>query len=98
MPNKSETELIPIYGWLVAANPLGQLIFSPILGMLANKLNGSIRAVGIGCSVMFIAGNFLYAIPSLLPEGNGRVVLLFISRFLTGASSGITTVISLVPL
>ena len=34
MPHRKEEELTPIYGWMVAANPIGQMIFSPILGMV----------------------------------------------------------------
>ena len=83
-----ENQLTPIYGWMVAANPIGQMIAAPILGVISNKM-GSIRGVGIGCAIAFILGNFLYAIPSLLPQGNGRIWILIASRFITGLSSGI---------
>ena len=76
------------YSWVVALNPIGQVIFSPILGFLANKLKG-IRLIGIVTSAVFIVANILYAILSVFPTNNGRYAALLISRFLTGATSGV---------
>lgn len=75
------------YSWVVALNPIGQVIFSPILGWLANKLHG-VRLIGIVTSIVFIIANILYAILSVFPTGDGRYAALLISRFLTGATSG----------
>ena len=75
------------YSWVVALNPIGQVIFSPILGWLANKLHG-VRLIGIVTSIVFIIANILYAILSVFPTGDGRYIALLISRFLTGATSG----------
>ena len=75
------------YSWVVALNPIGQVIFSPILGWLSDKLNG-VRWIGIGTSVVFIIANILYAILSVFPTNDGRYAALLISRFLTGATSG----------
>ena len=61
------------------------------------KMGGRVRLIGIGCAVTFIAGNILYAIPSMLPEGNWRIAVLFISRFMTGASSGSNWLIDHIP-
>ena len=88
MPSRKEEDLTSVYGWMVAANPIGQMIFSPILGYVTAKRGGRIRMIGVGCAVTFIVGNVLYAVPSMLPEGNGRIAVLLISRFMTGASSG----------
>ena len=88
MPHRTENELTPVYGWMVAANPIGQMILSPVLGALTAKMGGRVRWVGMGCALTFIVGNVLYAIPSMVPEGNGRIAILMVSRFMTGASSG----------
>ena len=75
------------YSWVVALNPIGQVIFSPILGFLANKLKG-VRLIGIVTSVVFIIANILYSILSVFPSNDGRFAALLVSRFLTGATSG----------
>ena len=48
----------------MAADALGQMIFSPIFGFLADKC-GSIRTVCLLCCLVFTAGNVLYATISL---------------------------------
>lgn len=71
-------------GWVVAANPLGQMLMSPILGFTANKL-GSNRPAFF-CSVfMFIVGNALYSILSVF--GSYAKIIMIISRFIVGVSS-----------
>ena len=48
------------YGFVVAADALGQLIFSPIFGLIADRLD-SIRLVSLICCLTFCLGNALYA-------------------------------------
>ena len=87
-PETDEEILIIRYGWIVSANPLGQMIFSPILGWIAAK-TGSVRLIGIVTSAAYIAGNILYATLSAFPTGDSRFWLMLTSRFIVGASSGI---------
>ncbi|KAB7501034.1 hypothetical protein Anas_00498 [Armadillidium nasatum] len=49
-----------LLGWVVAANPFGQLLASPFVGYLANHLGG-IRKVCYGTTTIFTLGNLLYA-------------------------------------
>ena len=53
------------YGFVVAADALGQLIFSPIFGLIADRLD-SIRLVSLICCLTFSLGNALYANVSLV--------------------------------
>ena len=53
------------YGFVVAADALGQLIFSPIFGLIADRLD-SIRLVSLICCLTFCLGNALYANVSLV--------------------------------
>jgi ceroid-lipofuscinosis MFS transporter 7 len=75
------------YSTIVAINPLAQVIFSPIFGYFYNKF-GAVRPLGVISAIVFIFGNLLYSILSLIPSENGRYGALLLSRFLTGASSG----------
>ena len=93
LPGDTEDEIILKYSTIVAVNPLAQMIFAPIFGYLYNKI-GAVRPLGISAAVIFIIGNLLYSILSLIPSENGRYALLLLSRFLTGASAGRFDVIS----
>ena len=75
------------YGWVVAVNPLGQTIASPIFGILYSK-TGSARLVGVITSVAYIFGNILYSTLTVFPE-DYRYPLLLVSRFIVGACAGI---------
>lgn len=66
--------------------PLGQMIFSPIFGVIANKMGGSIRLICLVTAVVYTLGNILYSILSVFPE-SARFGLLLVARFLVGASS-----------
>ena len=72
-------------GFFVAAQPLGQLIFSPIMGYLGNRI-GSIRILSMISTLILASGFAFYACVSLLPEP--RRWYLFTARFLIGAASG----------
>jgi len=84
-----DDELLQIFGWMVAINPVGQMIFSPILGWLSNKL-GSIRLVMYCTCCVYIAGNLIYSCLSLLPEeneGKSRWICMLVARCMIGISS-----------
>ena len=88
-PSLNEEERLAGYGWVVAVNPLGQTIASPIFGILYSK-TGSARLVGIITSVAYIFGNILYSTLTVFPE-DYRYPLLLVSRFIVGACAGKTT-------
>ena len=88
-PSLNEEERLARYGWVVAVNPLGQSIASPIFGILYSK-TGSARLVGIITSVAYIFGNILYSTLTVFPE-DYRYPLLLVSRFIVGACAGKTT-------
>ena len=67
-------------------NPLGQMIASPLLGLLYQK-TGSAKMVGLITSVGYIAANVVYATLSVFPE-DYRYSLLLTARFIVGACSG----------
>lgn len=85
-PSLNEEERLARYGWVVAVNPLGQTIASPIFGILYSK-TGSARLVGIITSVAYIFGNILYSTLTVFPE-DYRYPLLLVSRFIVGACAG----------
>lgn len=74
-----------ILGLAVGANPLGQLLFSPILGYWANRA-GSARAPLLATLVLFVLASVLYSQLHLTrPHAKYWMVL---ARFLVGVSSG----------
>ena len=79
--------MLGLYGLVVSMNPLGQMVFSPISGIISNKM-GSIRLVCLVTSGLYIFGNLLYAILSVFPE-DSRLALLIVARLATGIASGI---------
>lgn len=82
-------EIIQLFGWMVAINPLGQFVFSPVFGWLTNRL-GSIRLLCLVSCLMYIAGNVLYSSISLFPKsesGSYRYGAMFAARLLVGISS-----------
>ena len=83
----TEDTLLFRYGFIIAANPLGQMIFSPILGWIATK-TGSVQMIGIVTSIAYIGGNVIYATLSAFPAGDIRFWMMLLSRFIVGASSG----------
>ena len=50
-----DANLLELFGWMVAINPIGQMIFSPIFGWITNKI-GSIRIVCLVTCVIYILG------------------------------------------
>ncbi|XP_064098399.1 major facilitator superfamily domain-containing protein 8-like isoform X2 [Macrobrachium nipponense] len=77
-------------GWVVAANPLGQMLASPAFGLWANKAESN-RGAFILTISCFIAGNIFYAILGTF-GASSKSVMIF-SRFVVGVSSANIAVI-----
>uniref|UniRef100_A0AAG5DWD9 Major facilitator superfamily (MFS) profile domain-containing protein n=1 Tax=Anopheles atroparvus TaxID=41427 RepID=A0AAG5DWD9_ANOAO len=71
-------------GWIVGANPVGQMIFSPLIGWWGNRL-GSIRIPLLCCLAMFSVASGIYSCLELFPTH--RKYWMLYSRFLIGVSS-----------
>ena len=81
-----------MYGFVVAADALGQMVFSPLFGLLADKL-GKVRPVNLLCAGTFIAGNAMFSLISLVPQDalgadQPRTWSLFVVRFIVGIGTG----------
>lgn len=88
MPTENEENLLANYGLLVAINPIGQTIFSPIMGWIVAKFK-NLQLVLIVSALTFIAGNILYSIVTVLTANEeARFWILFTARFMVGAASG----------
>lgn len=72
-------------GYIVAANPLAQMIFSPIFGWWSNKI-GSIRIPVLASMVLFAIGNAVYSLLDVFEDN--RKYWMLLTRFLVGISSG----------
>ena len=86
LTNLSEGRLIELFGWVVAINPIGQMIFSPPLGWLTSRI-GSIRLTCIITCLMYVTGNIIYSCLSLVSDGeNGwyRAGVMLFGRLLVG--------------
>ncbi|KAG7160541.1 major facilitator superfamily domain-containing protein 8-like isoform X1 [Homarus americanus] len=84
VPSLSKTSL----GWVVAANPLGQMIGSPIVGLWGNK-SGSIRLPCYITLSFFVLGNVMYSLLASF-KGLGEFApyyAMIVARFMTGVSS-----------
>jgi MFS transporter, ceroid-lipofuscinosis neuronal protein 7 len=71
-------------GLIVAANPLGQMLFSPIFGYWSNKLK-SIRVPLMASMAIFCISSGIYSALDLFP--NHVKYWMFIARFFVGISS-----------
>ncbi|KAG5684703.1 hypothetical protein PVAND_013917 [Polypedilum vanderplanki] len=71
-------------GWIVAANPLGQFIFSPVFGWWANK-SKSIRTPFIVSMIIFCVASAVYSCLDIV-ENNVKYWML-VCRFFVGVSS-----------
>jgi len=75
-------------GLLIAANPVGQLISSPLFGYLANR-SKSIRMLCIATGLMNVLGFSLYASVGALPQP--RRYFMVAARFIVGIAAGSIT-------
>ncbi|CAK5028793.1 unnamed protein product [Meloidogyne enterolobii] len=73
------------YGYIVASYSLGQMIASPIVGYLSNRLKKIRHLLYIGIFLAFL-GNALYLCVHLFPIEERKYALL-IGRFVTGIGS-----------
>lgn len=76
-------------GYVVAANPFGQTIFSPLIGYWGNKL-GSIRIPLLSTLAMFTMASAIYS--SLDSFSSHHKYWMLGARFLVGVSSANTAV------
>ncbi|KAJ8967435.1 hypothetical protein NQ314_002883 [Rhamnusium bicolor] len=82
-------------GFVVAANPFAQMIFSPLVGWWSNKL-GSIRIPLIASLVVFTLASSIYSSLELFDSYRKHWMLW--SRFLVGVSSERTKAVSMISL
>ncbi|XP_070502562.1 major facilitator superfamily domain-containing protein 8-like [Chironomus tepperi] len=71
-------------GYIIAANPLGQFIFSPIFGWWANKAS-SVRTPFIVSMIIFCFASAMYSCLDIV-ENNVKCWMVF-ARFFVGVSS-----------
>ncbi|KAK9874783.1 hypothetical protein WA026_005589 [Henosepilachna vigintioctopunctata] len=71
-------------GYVVAANPLAQMIFSPLAGWWSNRL-GSVRIPVVLSLIIFAVSSAMYSSIELLTDH--RKYWMLVSRFLVGISS-----------
>ncbi len=76
---------------MVAADALAQMIFSPLFGILADRL-GQVRIVAMTCAATFLVGNVMYSLVSLVPEDAAglhmpRLWFLLFTRFVVGVGT-----------
>lgn len=72
-------------GYIIAANPLAQMISSPLFGWWTNKRKSS-RVPLITSMVIFFLANIMYATITLFPTN--RKFWMIVARSLVGVSSG----------
>jgi hypothetical protein len=72
-------------GWVIAANPLGQLISSPLVGYVANRWK-SVRLLCILTGILNVIGFALYASVGALPQP--RKYWIIMARFIVGFAAG----------
>jgi len=78
-------------GYPVAANPLGQMLASPFLGLWANKA-GSIRMPMFVFLLIFIVGNVFYSFLYAFQDTASALYMMVLARFIVGVSSANVTI------
>ncbi|XP_033326058.1 CLN7/MFS domain-containing 8 [Megalopta genalis] len=71
-------------GYVVAANPLAQMLFSPLVGWWGDK-RGSIRLPLLSTLALFTFASGMYSVLEILP--GDRKMFMIAARFLVGVSS-----------
>jgi MFS transporter, ceroid-lipofuscinosis neuronal protein 7 len=72
-------------GYIIAANPFAQMLFSPLVGWWGNKM-GSIR-IPLMCSLgLFTIASAMYSVIEVF--SSHHKYWMFASRFVVGISSG----------
>ncbi|EFX78735.1 hypothetical protein DAPPUDRAFT_245849 [Daphnia pulex] len=77
-----------VLGWVIAAQPVGQLLSSPFVGWLGNKF-GSVRWLCMTTGLLNMIGFVLYAVLGDLPQPR-RYWMIF-ARFIVGVAAGSVT-------
>jgi len=72
-------------GYVVAANPLGQMLFSPLVGWWGNKRE-SVRLPLLVTLALFTTSSAAYSILEVIPGDKKNYMLA--ARFFVGVSSG----------
>nr|CAD7426078.1 unnamed protein product [Timema monikensis] len=72
-------------GYVVGANPLGQMLFSPLVGWWGNKM-GSIRLPLLSSLAMFTLASAAYSMLEIF--NTYRKYWMLLARFFVGVSSG----------
>jgi MFS family permease len=80
------------YGLVVASDAFAQMLFSPLFGIIADRM-GRIRVVSMVCAATFCTGSAFYSLISLIPqEADGlhkpRVWATLTARFIVGIGTG----------
>lgn len=77
-------------GYVVASNPFGQMLFSPLFGYWGNKIK-SVR-IPLFCSIaIFCIASGMYSTLEYFPSATVKYWML-LSRFLVGVGSGISKI------
>ena len=80
-----ETADKKVLGWVLAANPICQMISSPFFGWLGNRWN-SVRWLCVITGLLNVLGFSLYASVGALPEP--RRYWMIAARFIVGIAAG----------
>ena len=72
-------------GYVVAANPFGQMLFSPLVGWWGNKI-GSVRLPLLATLALFTASSAVYSALEIIP--GDKKAYMITARFFVGVSSG----------
>jgi len=72
-------------GYVVAANPIGQMLFSPLVGWWGNK-RGSVRLPLLVTLALYTVASAVYSILEVIPGDKKNYML--VARFFVGVSSG----------
>jgi len=86
------------YGIVVAADAAAQMIFSPLFGILIDRIK-TVRPVALLCCFLFCAGNVLYAMVGLFDRSKlfgldvrgTRIWMMMLARFIVGAGTGLNS-------
>lgn len=71
-------------GYVVAANPLGQMLFSPLVGWWGNKI--SVRFPLLATLALFTCSSAVYSALEIIP--GDKKAYMIAARFFVGVSSG----------
>jgi len=86
------------YGIVVAADAAAQMIFSPLFGILIDKIK-RIRPIALACCALFCVGNILYALIGAFNRNDlfgaslnkNRVWVMLFARFVVGAGTALNS-------